>query len=381
MKINLGLKIKELRKTYGRTQETMADDLGVTPQAISRWESNGGYPDIEIIPIIANYFHITIDELFGYSKDREKIIGDIISEAENAINAREDMTDCIKMLRLATKEFPTEAQLFVHLGYALIQQGMIKHGARSYTKDDSDYTFTDTEYNAENIHWQEALSTFEKLLDMDFYGADRDAIILIMIITYQNMGYTDKAIALAEKQNSLIVSKELLMPKATDSELRDKYQGEAIISLLVELKNVMTASIQTKVSAFSSDKSSKLLTALAELFETVFSDGNCGIAHYHLCELYMYSALYGAIYQKTYDTALQYFDKGYEHKKKYERIRNCGEYHYTAPLVSKVTFQSSNFPAMDPDFWKFWRALFPKEFVEIIRSDSRYSECFADENL
>ena len=72
MQINIGTKIKELRKRIGKTQENMANALGVTPQAISRWEANSGYPDIEILPVIANYFHITIDELFGYSKDREE---------------------------------------------------------------------------------------------------------------------------------------------------------------------------------------------------------------------------------------------------------------------------------------------------------------------
>ena len=44
--------------------------LGVTNQAVSRWEANGGYPDIEMLPAIANYFHITMDELFGYENNK-----------------------------------------------------------------------------------------------------------------------------------------------------------------------------------------------------------------------------------------------------------------------------------------------------------------------
>ena len=46
--------------------------LGVSPQAVSRWEANGGYPDMELIPAIANFFNVSIDELFGYSKDRQE---------------------------------------------------------------------------------------------------------------------------------------------------------------------------------------------------------------------------------------------------------------------------------------------------------------------
>lgn len=110
-----------------------------------------------------------------------------------------------------------------------IQQGWKKYGARSYTKDGSDYAFVDAEYNNENIYWQEAMSIFETVLDMNVSCDDREAIILLMIVTYQNMGYVSKQSLLAEKQNSLIMSKELLLPKATESELRDRYQGEAII--------------------------------------------------------------------------------------------------------------------------------------------------------
>ena len=74
MQLNLGQKIRELRHRDGRTQEALADALGVTSQAVSRWEMGGGYPDMEMIPSIANYFGVSIDELFGYENDRSKKI-------------------------------------------------------------------------------------------------------------------------------------------------------------------------------------------------------------------------------------------------------------------------------------------------------------------
>lgn len=67
MQLNLGQKIRELRQRDGRTQETLAEAIGVTSQAVSRWEANGGYPDMEMIPSIAHYFGVSIDELFGYN--------------------------------------------------------------------------------------------------------------------------------------------------------------------------------------------------------------------------------------------------------------------------------------------------------------------------
>ena len=74
MKIKIGEKIKEFRARDGRTQNDLATAIGVSCQAVSRWEANGGYPDMEIIPAIANYFHVTIDELYGYHGDREEKI-------------------------------------------------------------------------------------------------------------------------------------------------------------------------------------------------------------------------------------------------------------------------------------------------------------------
>ena len=55
MQLNLGQKIRELRQRDGRTQETLAEAIGVTSQAVSRWEANGGYPDMEMIPSITDH--------------------------------------------------------------------------------------------------------------------------------------------------------------------------------------------------------------------------------------------------------------------------------------------------------------------------------------
>ena len=80
MQLNLGMKIRELRRRDGRTQEAVADPLGVTSQAVSRWEAGGSYPDMQMIPAIANYFGITIDELFGYQNNRDAKIDKIIDQ-------------------------------------------------------------------------------------------------------------------------------------------------------------------------------------------------------------------------------------------------------------------------------------------------------------
>ena len=377
MQLNLGQKIRELRHRDGRKQEDLANSLGVTCQAVSRWEANGGYPDMEMIPSIANYFNVSIDELFGYSKERDEKLKAIIAKAEQAINNQGDMTECIEMLRSASEEFPSEPQVFIKLGYALNIHGWKKYGARSYTKDGSDYAYEDTEYNSGNIYWQEEIKVFEKALTMNVPPEDCDAITEKLVIAYAKMGYTDKAKSLAMKQNSIIMSRESLLPKATEAEERDKYQGEEIICLLTELKNVIVNSVCTNITMFTSPVGTKLLIDLAHMYESIFSDGRFGIAHSYVSELYLHASIYEAHNNKeSTDKAFEYFKKGFEHNKVYESIRCKGEYHYTAPLVSKVTFPSENFPSRSKSFWSGWVNVLPDNLITRLKSDPQFEECF-----
>lgn len=377
MQVKMGNKIKELRKRDGRKQEDLANALGVTCQAVSRWEANGGYPDMEMVPAIANYFNVSIDELFGYSKDREEKLKTVLANAEKAISGQSDLTECVEMLRAAAEEYPSEPQVFIHLGSALVQHGWKTYGARSYTTTDSDYAYEDTEYNSKNVYWQEALRAYEKALTLNISAEDRDVLIQQMVHYYAKMGYFDKAIAFASKQNSLFMSREVLLSSASEGETRDKYQGEAVIDILTALKTVIVNSVCTKISLFTKKEGIALLIELAHLYESVFSDGRCGVGHYHIGELYLHAATYEARFGEGIDTAFAYFEKGFHHIKIYKSILCQGEYQYSAPLVSKVTFPSENFPSLSNSFWKAWTGLLDQLRARI-EADPQFSECFAE---
>lgn len=69
--MTLGEKIKELRKKYGFTQEKLAEQLAVSRQAITKWETDGGIPDIENITAIAKLFHVSADYLLSDESSEE----------------------------------------------------------------------------------------------------------------------------------------------------------------------------------------------------------------------------------------------------------------------------------------------------------------------
>ena len=73
--IKIHEQIAFLRKQKGLTQEELAKTLGVTNQAVSKWESGQCCPDIQLLPDLAKLFEVTVDELLGCNS--EKGLGDI----------------------------------------------------------------------------------------------------------------------------------------------------------------------------------------------------------------------------------------------------------------------------------------------------------------
>ncbi|MBE7004018.1 MAG: helix-turn-helix domain-containing protein [Ruminococcaceae bacterium] len=69
--MNIGLQIKTLRGEKHVTQEALAEALGVSAQAVSKWETEASLPDITLLPRLAAYFGVAIDELFDFPAEAE----------------------------------------------------------------------------------------------------------------------------------------------------------------------------------------------------------------------------------------------------------------------------------------------------------------------
>jgi transcriptional regulator with XRE-family HTH domain len=69
MPLNIGENIKKLRSEKGVTQEQLAEHLSITYQSVSKWENNVTSPDLYLIPAIAAYFEVSIDDLFKLKMD------------------------------------------------------------------------------------------------------------------------------------------------------------------------------------------------------------------------------------------------------------------------------------------------------------------------
>ena len=68
--MELGKKIRQLRLKAGLTQEQLAEHMGVVPQSVSKWETGAAMPDITLLPLIAETFGVTIDDLFDLTNEQ-----------------------------------------------------------------------------------------------------------------------------------------------------------------------------------------------------------------------------------------------------------------------------------------------------------------------
>ena len=106
MELMIGEKLKKLRRNRDLTQEEVATHLGISYQAISKWERGDGYPDITMLPALANYFAVSVDELIGMEEITSASKLDEINQkwAENRSNGKHK--ENVELMRDALKIYP-----------------------------------------------------------------------------------------------------------------------------------------------------------------------------------------------------------------------------------------------------------------------------------
>lgn len=114
--MNIGKHIKTLRLAKGVTQEELAEYLGVSFQAVSKWETEASTPDIALLPNIAVFFGITIDELFHISNEAEFERIENMFWHERRINP-ETFAHCIRFLEGVLQEDPENIRAYSCLAY------------------------------------------------------------------------------------------------------------------------------------------------------------------------------------------------------------------------------------------------------------------------
>ena len=143
---SMGQIIKMLRKEHHMTQEELASRIGVTYQAVSKWENDAGMPDISQIVPLASVFHVTTDVLFGIDRNEEsEDVTDILARAEEVkeYGKRQTYLTAYDILKDGIRKYPCNLMLINHamnLGSALA----LPENGWLYAEDRAQEIFSDT---------------------------------------------------------------------------------------------------------------------------------------------------------------------------------------------------------------------------------------------
>lgn len=195
--IKLGTILATKRRERGITQEELAKHLGVSKPAVSKWESGQSYPDILLLPILASYFDISIDELIGYEPQMPK--ADIrklyhrLSQSFTKEPFEQVYTECEEYLRKYFScwelQFQIGALLINHCSLAGTAERTMQILERSLE------LFQRIEKNSEESHLAR-LST------------------QMQAVCHMSLGRPQEAIDLMEKQGVPLMSPESILVKA-----------------------------------------------------------------------------------------------------------------------------------------------------------------------
>ena len=382
MQLDLGNNIRQLRRRDKKTQEALADALGVTSQAVSRWESGGSYPDMNLIPSIANFFGVSIDELFGYKGQRTQRIEELAAEIDrmNQLNSGKDVciTECIALARSALLEFPGNERLMLSLASVLYKAGYVRYG-ECHLIDEEGYSVYDTQKHKTYEEWLEAIPLYEKVLQSLPLGKLRDRATDELSQLYLNLGMYDKGMALADLAPDMWSSRDFLRAYACDGKQYVKAHSELLLRTIhacaVFIVNI-TAGDQHHLSTH--EKAENIASAI-HLFEVVCPDGNFGCLHGYVVGLELLHSVYLWVDGRK-DEAFAALENARENGRKFTQVCEEGIARFHSPLVrlaEEIPACSADIAKQDymtmAEDWPWWTVPEVDQVKPEIQADPRWA--------
>lgn len=306
MNIFLSDQLKKMRKEKGNTQEELAMYLGITTQAVSKWEREEGYPDITLLPSIASYYNISVDDLLGVGKiEKEKKLCEYSDKNAELFRAGKT-SERVALWREAQKEFPNDLSVIHNLMYAL----------------DADN---------EKEHTDEIIEYGERILAESTDNSLRGGAIQCLSFTYYfAKGDAESAKKYARMACSYALTSNQMMPRFLEGDESVKFCQENIQTIVDMIWG--NTCIMCWKGNYSPEERIKAFKFAIDCFSLLYSDGNFGFYHGRISQCYKEIAD-GYLKLNEEDNMFTCLEKAAEHAIQYD-IRKDGM--YTAFMVNKV---------------------------------------------
>lgn len=321
MTLYIGENLKKQRKLRELTQEQLADILGVSFQSVSKWERNEGYPDIETLPTIANYFGITVDELMGMSRIKDTSEADNILKTVNENASKGHIEENIALLEEAVKRFPNDYRLLSEYAHYL--------------------TFVDWDREGEAFRRNslKAVEVAERILAECTDSKIRREMQSLICYYYKDAGMFDKAKEAAMKLPGVWQSSEAILCHFLKGEERTEFLQNSVISqaalLYLTLQHLSDMDCENN-SELTWEQRIKIQQKSIALLEIVFDDGDCNFyAHDFMCA-YQRIALMAVLINDC-ELALESLEKAADYAIYNDNLPESKP--YTSLLVNKLEYR------------------------------------------
>ena len=350
MTVYFGENLKKLRKSKKLTQESLAEFLGMSFQAVSKWERGETYPDITMLPVIAAFFGVTVDSLLGTDLIAQEAKIKEYCDAYSRLWNEGKIDRARDMLKEAIVEFPGNYDLMAKYFNALIH----------------------AEYNDEYI--VSVKPEVNRVYDIIQNYCTVDSIRIwtkkLMCRYLRDLSLIEGSgvnIAEAEK----ILSEMPIMQNTRDYEAMymyphdDEKRAKACANGITEMLRLFGEIMNRRYNSFL-DADEGIAAAYINLVEKVMPDGDYGKSWY-LLVIHAQRIGVKKYLQGDEKSALKYFEKAVRLAKRYDEMPDVTV--HTSKAVEGVVFDKSK-------AYRFWEGSFAEDVKDGLRDRPQLPEEF-----
>lgn len=353
MNINIADNLKRLRKQREITQEDLANFIGVSFQAVSKWERGEGYPDITILPVLANFFDVTLDELVGMDeiKNSKRLEGVFIKLKENASVGKTE--ENIRLVREEIKHFPNNYKLLLELAHFLTYNGV----------DD----------NIKKKNNIESMQICRRILE--FCTDSNIRVTAQKYICYNYFWNEDNENAAKEAQNlpTFWDSKEATISTFLNGDELVKTTQDTIAqfvgAITLELRDLADANY-TRGLQWTNSERIAILDKSNKLLELIYDNGDYHFHNVYLSTTYRVMAALSLL-DNDKEQTLMYLEKAVDHAVAFDTLPP--KIKHTSLLVNTLEHDVVNTSKNYSQTWcKVTLDKLEQERYDVIRSDERF---------
>ena len=318
---NMGEVIRRLRKERDLTQEELAAQIGVTAQAVSKWENNMAMPDISQVVPLANFFGVSTDTLFDFcSEDKKKDIEEYEKRSQKLRN-KGLVSESVTLWREALTKYPGDYTCMYRLANQLFGE------AGTSTGDIA-------EKNA-----KEGIALCERILERCNDPEIRAYSIHLLAYWYSDprlsVADEEKAVMYAKMGGSIWTSADILLESAYFTEKSKKQANLHREGNILVFTDCVCRGLSWRHD-LSDEEMIRNCKAALTLWQTIIPDGNFLFYHTRIADIYVRIAKSSARMGRKEET-LDVLQKAAYHAKEFDSIPTA-EQHYTSPFLSSLVY-------------------------------------------